>query len=110
MAESSLASSRRQLAGMLDRCEDLLGQLNRREELLSEVRSLGGRIDQAYAAFESSPQTEADQLLLGQTQANLQAGIEPCDLKPMPSWPDGGIFTRRPAKRWSPWLSMRRRH
>jgi len=76
MAEPSLASSRRQLAGMLDRCEDLLGQLNRREELLSEMRSLGDRIDEVYAAFESSPQTEADRLLLGETQAKLQASIE----------------------------------
>jgi excisionase family DNA binding protein len=81
MAESSLASSRRQLSGLLGQCEDLLGQLNRRQALLSEMRSLGGRIDEAYAAFESSPQTEADRLLLSQTQAKLQDSIESMRLK-----------------------------
>ncbi len=76
MAESSLASSRRQLKELTGQCEDLLGQLNRREELLSAMRSLGGQIDEAYAAFQSSPQTEVDRILLSQTQAKLQASIE----------------------------------
>lgn len=81
MAESSLAASRRNFSELTGQCEDLLSQLNRRAGLLAQMRSLGDRIDEAYAAFASSPRTEADRLRLSQRQAKVQASIESLRLK-----------------------------
>jgi len=58
------------------------------------MRSLGGRIDEAYAAFESSPQTEADRLLLSQTQAKLQDSIESMRLKADAILAEGGTIDK----------------
>jgi len=76
VAESSLAASRRNLSELTGRCEDLLSQLNRRAVLLAKMRSFGNQIDEAYAAYESSPRTDADRLLLSETQVKVQARIE----------------------------------
>jgi excisionase family DNA binding protein len=76
MAETSLAVSRQRLTELTVHCEDLLGQADSRAGMLAEMRELGGRIDEAYARFESSPRAEADRLQLSRTQLEIQTRIE----------------------------------
>jgi excisionase family DNA binding protein len=76
VTEASLTASRRRLTDLIGRCEALLGQTDERAVLLAEMREFGGRIDVAYAKFESSPLAEADRLRLGRTQSEIQTKSE----------------------------------
>jgi excisionase family DNA binding protein len=67
---------RDRLARLLEQCELLPGEIDRRQAVLDKMRSLGCRIDEVYAAFEKSPKMPADEQRLRQTQSEVQAQIE----------------------------------
>ena len=76
MAEAASAAIMGRLSSLRDKSGVLIGRLDHRAGLLGEMRALGGQIDQAYAAYQASPGSEADCRDLAQAQANLQSRIE----------------------------------